>query len=378
MKTVHLCPDHNFIEDSKNIFNRYYPDQNIFIINSKKNKLDIIRDGKDFRIYDLTKSDNYYIIANIIKENDVDKIVLHGISSGLLRLIKYLKSIFEFKVYWIFWGYELYQLIGYENNYKLIDAKVNPFKKDTYYLPNNLSKYLRKLTGKYLPDTLKGLLPYIDYFCFWNKMDYDLLLKYYNYPIKYKYFAYSSNYKGCNPVNLFPLSQRCTNIVMINHQASLFGNHDTVFKKIYLIDKDNKLTKLVPLSYGSKAIRNKVCKLGKTLFGSKFRPILNYMLRNDYFNLLKDVDIAIFGQRRQEASGNIIQMLKNGVKVFLRNDNNLLDFYRQQGYIIFSFEDDLTNMESLDSLSIEEKEHNRNCYLSNIVYYDDFMPSLFS
>lgn len=378
MKALHICLDHNFIENSKKIFDKYYPDQNIFIVNSKKSTFDIIKNGSGFKIYDLTKTINYTKIERICKENNIDKVILHGISFGLLPLIRHLKGKLEFKIYWIFWGYELYQLIGYENNYKLVDSKINLFSKETYYLPNRISKFFRKIMHKYLPDTVKGLLPYINYFCFWNKSDYDLLLKYYNYPIKFKYFAYGSNFKGCAPSNLFSLKEKDSKIIMINHQASFWGNHNTVFNRITKIDKDNQFIKLVPLSYGSNEIRKKVYKQGKSLFGTNFKPILKYMSRDDYFDILKDVDIAVFGHRRQEASGNIIQMLKNGVKVFLRNDNNLLDFYRKQGYIIFSFEDDLKNMKSLESLSIEEKEYNRNCYLSNIVYYDDFMPSLFS
>ncbi|MDE5674360.1 MAG: hypothetical protein K2I44_03300, partial [Muribaculaceae bacterium] len=118
-------------------------------------------------------------------------------------------------------------------------------------------------------------------------------------------------------------------------------------------------------------------KLGNKLFGHKFKPILNYMQRDEYFNMLKSVDIAIIRNIKKKASGNIIQLLKNGVKVFLRNDNNLLEYYRQKGYIVFSFEDDLIDLNSLKSLTLDEKEHNRKCYLSNLVYYDDFMPNFF-
>ena len=117
--------------------------------------------------------------------------------------------------------------------------------------------------------------------------------------------------------------------------------------------------------------------MGDKLFGNSFFPITTYLPKEEYFRLLEKVDVAIFGQRRQEASGNIIQLLRNGVKVFLRNDNTLLNYYRTRGYIIFSFEDDLIDEYSLRSLSILEKEHNRQCYLDTRLYYDDFMPTFF-
>ncbi|MDE5645748.1 MAG: hypothetical protein K2I45_08925, partial [Muribaculaceae bacterium] len=118
-------------------------------------------------------------------------------------------------------------------------------------------------------------------------------------------------------------------------------------------------------------------RIGKLMFGEKFRPILGYMPQSEYFDMLDKVDVAVFGQRRQEASGNIIQLLRNGVKVFLRNDNNLLYYYRDKGYLIFSFEDDLKDMKSLEALSIEDQQHNRDCFMRNRLYYDKFMPFLF-
>ena len=124
-------------------------------------------------------------------------------------------------------------------------------------------------------------------------------------------------------------------------------------------------------------IRDRVLAVGRRAFGDKFKPVLDYMSCKEYFKMLDSIDVAIFGQRRQEASGNIIQLLKNGVKVFLRNDNNLLDYYREKGYIIFSFEDDLKDMESMTPLSLDEQRHNREVFLANRMYYDDFMPNLF-
>ena len=38
---------------------------------------------------------------------------------------------------------------------------------------------------------------------------------------------------------------------------------------------------------------------------------------------------------------------------------------------------DLIDEYSLRSLSILEKEHNRQCYMDTRLYYDDFMPTFF-
>ena len=296
----------------------------------------------------------------------------------MIAVVERLKKLCGAKVYWLFWGYELYDTLCYEKGYKLIDEHFMPFRKESYFKPNRVTRMIRRLTGNYKPDTVLKLLPMVDYFCFWSRRDYDLLRRYFDYPIEYKFFAYGANWHGKDPDGLFPLEEGGAGSVMINHQASFYGNHNTDFKALKRIDKDNRLEKIVPLSYGNSAVRERTLRLGKKYFGAKFNPVLDYMPAAEYFNILRRVDVALFGQRRQEASGNIIQLLKNGVRVYLRNDNNLLDYYREKGYIIFSVEDDLRDEDSLRPLSMEEKRHNRECYLGNLLYYDDFMPEFFA
>lgn len=378
MKALHICSDHNFIEDSRKIFEMYNSGDNVFVVNTNAKKLTMIKNEEGLIKLPINKKENVFKLIDICKQNEIKAIVLHGIPvASEYYVIKTLKEKINCKLYWIFWGYELYSLLGYENNYPLIDTKYSILDKEKYLLPGYISKFFRKIRKRYLPATIKKSLPFIDYFCFWNREDYDLLLKYYSCSIEYKFFAYSANFKESKGCNLFPIREERSLKIMINHQASFYGNHDTIFNKIAAIDKDNLFTKVVPLSYGNKIIKEKVLKLGNNIFGSKFCPILDYMPKEEYFNVVNNMDVAIFGQKRQEASGNIIQMLKNGTKVFLRNDNNLLNYYRKQGYNIYSFEEDLKSMDDLKPLSLEEKEHNRKCYLENLIYYDDFMPNFF-
>ena len=101
------------------------------------------------------------------------------------------------------------------------------------------------------------------------------------------------------------------------------------------------------------------------------------MPQKEYFTLINRAEVAIMGARRQEAAGNIINLLSNGTKVFLRENNNLLQYYREQGFIIFSYDKDLNSMDDLRPLTLEEQLHNRECRIRNRVYNDQFMPSFF-
>lgn len=377
MNILHLCYDTNFISDSRKIFDKYYPGENTFIVDSPTSELKVIKDSEGMYIFNLGDPNNYTEINQLFEKYNFSHIVLHGLFPTCLTFLKYFKSKYDFKVYWLFWGYELYETLGYENDFKLIDQPFNPFIKKSYVTINKISKIIRKFIGKYRVPSYIQLFSMIDYFCFWYIYDYHLLQKYYPSNMKYKYFAYGAALKG-NENSIFnEMSTKQSHKIMINHQASLFGNHDTVFKKISKIDTNNLLTKIVPLSYGSTIIKEETLRKGRKLFGSKFHPILNRMPKEEYFSLLSDIDAAVFGQRRQEASGNIIQLLRNGVKIFLRNDNCLLEYYKSKGYHIYSFEDDLNSISDLQPLTPSQKKHNRDTAIKTLIYYDDFMPNLF-
>lgn len=99
------------------------------------------------------------------------------------------------------------------------------------------------------------------------------------------------------------------------------------------------------------------------------------MPQAEYFALINKVEVAVIGARRQEAAGNIINLLSNGTKVFLREDNNLLQYYREKGFIIFSYEKDLNSLADLQPLTLEEQLHNRECRIKSRVCNEQFMPS---
>lgn len=377
MKALHLYMDHNFVSNSRKVFEQYYPGQNISVIHCIFPQLKMVRDGENFLVYNLEKEENRDKVFQLASKESVDSLVLHGMMPYMPSLVKRMKEELGVKIYWVFWGYELYETLAFEKGYKLLDEPFHPFRKDSYYKPYAITKILRRLRHKYRPEAFLKIMPLVDYFCFWNKRDYDLLKRYYDFPMKYRFFAYCANVVGQVPQYLFDLKERATSRIMINHQATIFGNHATIFKKLHTLDRACRYEKIVPLSYGFATVRATVLKQGKKWLGDTFKPMLGYLPTNEYFDILESVDVAIFGQRRQEASGNIIQLLKNGVKVFLRNDNNLLQYYRERGYIIFSFEDDLKEESDLRSLTLEQKQHNRKTYLDGLLYYSDYMPHFF-
>lgn len=377
MFLLHLCLDSNFVNQSYYTFEKYYPSKNYFLVNKETKDFRIIQDKVHFHGLLFIKN-NFVKIRKICDEYGVDSILLHGLNHAYVDVLKYLFSFKKYRVYWIFWGYELYVALAQLGKYQLLDEKLSPFSLKTYMFPNKYNVCVRKLLRKQvMSEVLIKAIPYIDYFCFWNYADYKLLQKYFRTKIKFKFFIYSSSEREIPDALVHSeLPVKECNSILINHQASATGNHYNIMKRIAFIDKENSYKKIVPLSYGSSYIRKSVLKLGETLFKKNFIPILEYMPQEEYFTLINRTEVAIMGARRQEAAGNIISLLSNGTKVFLREDNNLLQYYRERGFIIYSYDRDLNSIDDLRPLTLEEQLHNRLCRLNTRICNDQFMPFL--
>lgn len=377
-RILHLCRDGNFIDHSMFVFEKFYPDQNTFFLKVSK--------GKDVTFvkrnnYIKFESDNNLDYLNQIEEinnrEHFDIIVLHGLNKPFINILKRINPDKKAKVYWVFWGYELYRSLGEQGKFPLLDNQ-SPFSWLTWRTPTRYNCFAKKLLGRNLYyKNLEEFLPLCDYFCFWLYEDFLLLKKYYPNNLKFKWFSYGALFRDDKISDETIDFEKNEKEIRISHSASTTANHLTVMKILRRIDKDNEYKKVFPLAYGSNYVKKTVLEYGKKWFGNQFIPILEYEKKEDYLKSLSKVGIAIFGQLRQEAAGNITPLLGYGAKVFLRQKNPLYQYYKKQGYIVFSIEDDLRSVDDFTILTPEQMQHNANVKKKNRTYNEDFMPYLF-
>ena len=97
----------------------------------------------------------------------------------------------------------------------------------------------------------------------------------------------------------------------------------------------------VPLSYGPNEVyKEEVIKRGTTLFGNSFVPLLDFMERTVYIDILASCTTGVFYHYRQQAMGNIIAMLYIGARVYLSNKNPAYQFFVKNGITVFDFDKD--------------------------------------
>lgn len=357
---LHLIDDPKFLNGAIELFEKYYPGQNHFFVQIGRNKKapdkNSFTSDKIFYKAFTRKNDIKFILA-YAGAHKITNVLIHNLTTTKAALGNLLKRKLQVYTYWIFYGADLYGRLYEMGKYELIDAE-NTAKKSSI-------SFRKKLAFWYLYfqnpiESYNSFITKLDYFCFWNEYDYLLLKKNFITNAIHKQFLYYNlidrNYSNTN-------YQKHLNKVLVNHSASPNGNHITVLKKIKeLLTKNEAIEIITPLSYGSEKIKNDVNRLGVDLFKSNFVAINNYMPMDKYYDLLNAIPVAIFGSRRQEGGGNIFYLLGKGAKIFLRNENNMIHWLKDKGFLVYSFEDDLNYVEDLIPLSISEIRSNINAH----------------
>lgn len=155
-----------------------------------------------------------------------------------------------------------------------------------------------------------------------------------------------------NAFNYFDKPQN----ILLGNSAHVVNNHIDILTKLNQIKPENQL--IIPLSYGNIRYKN---ILKQYLFKQclvRYRVLDQMMPCDEYFNLLNTCSHAIFGGFRQYAVGNIVKLLRNGTKIFFWKESLLYEYFKREGYIVFSIEKDL-NATALDEpLSKADALHN--------------------
>ena len=260
--------------------------------------------------------------------NRAEKIILHGLFDRGILIILFLQPWLLKKCHWVMWGGDL------------------------YYHQNRPRGFRSDLFEKIRASVIRRMGHFITYI----KGDFELAQKWY---------GAKGDYHNClmYPSNLYkkyvvPPKQGDTVNIMVGNSADPTNNHVEVFEKLRLY-KDQNIQIVCPLSYGPVDYAEKMKNLGNELFGDKFIPLLDFMPFEKYLELLREIDIAVFAHKRQQAMGNVISLLGFGKKVFMSIDITPWRVFQELGIKSFDLQafdisiiDD--NIRTKNELLIEE------------------------
>lgn len=369
MVNIHLVQDQKFVDNSINMFEKYYPNKNFFIVDKDEGESRFVTPRDNVLFLPFNHSDCLKIIQKkylLNVRNQTVNVLVHFLTRDAACCALALKdSLLKVNLYWIFYGADLYTYLEKMGKYQLYDYKVAGQK-------NLFKDYLKIFLGRY--KFVKDFCKSLNYFCFWNYYDYKLLCRYVNTKAEFKLFYYVNTGKTI----FYDSVPQEEPTILVNHSASYSGNHLTVIEKLKSLSLEN-LKLIFPLSYGPEKHITLIKNKAATLFPNKCVFLEDYMPIDTYYKTISICQCAIMGHRRQEAGGNISFLLRNGKKVFLREDNTLLQYYRDLGCFVYSFEKDLNSKDDLRPLTKEQQEINRNVMLKRISpeKIDDMMLNLF-
>ena len=311
-------------------------------------------------------------LIKVISENSEEyndillKVNQNYYTTVYVNFLNYSKAVFTNKItsknptlVWIVWGGDLYSLKVF--NFKMYDAYSQNFLNERTKL--SLRQYLGRLKLKYInkvafetkkndkeEDIYKAIRKIKVCATFMSQevkyIEDTLKLKVGNIP-----FAVISVKNEVNVQNSVHKHR-----ILIGNSADPSNNHFEVLKTLQKHKIKDEI--VIPLSYGDMTYSNKL-KKDIANFKLQINTIDTILPKEDYYNLLSTVKVAVFGHNIQQGFGNILALIYFGAKIFLKKENPLFIQFKKWDIIVFSIENDLTKIELDKELSIDIYEKNK-------------------
>ena len=296
-----------------------------------------------------------------------DIIVLHNF---YVIPSKYISKIHpSIVVVWFSWGYDIYNnpfpdypLIKIKNQEIATEtsllAKLKDFWRELKQDKNELIYYYR-FGGKEKRKIFEAAVHRIDYYSGVFPEEYDLIKK--RKILRAKPFLF--NYVEKNDIYLKealdePILHPGNNI-QVGHNGYAFLNHIDAFRRLSKFSINNRKV-ICPLSYCAvPEYLQKVLDEGKLIFKENFVPILDFMPREKYLELLSSVGYIVLNVKRQCGVGNIMIGIWHGAKVFMPKNSMNYKHFIKMGVKVFTIEEDLNEKELNSGLTEDEIYNNR-------------------
>ena len=359
IKILHIIREDKFYLSVRKNFDRLDGIKNYFMlynefVDYKKNVKTLLGD----EIFCYSQKD----FISYIEKEKITIVLFHSLPPKEYRLIASISQ--NIKVIWWGWGFDIYN--SYKNLPPLVRYNIfKPYTKEKYVNNNvNFKKRIKILLNYlyYIKEYClrKKAIARIDYYMAVLEIDYNLLKS--NSFFKAKVFW-----------NIFPrtyiedtaLSKTGWN-VLIGNSATPTNNHLDIIAKLPKLKENAQY--ILPLNYGDKKYAEVVIKNIEKSNISECTTILDkFIPYNEYNEKINTCSYAVFGVLRQQAIGNVLMCIRKGIKIFLYKDSIVYKQLKEKdGYVIYTIDNDLTEIELHTPLTKEEIDYNRNIYYSFI------------
>ena len=319
---LHLLPDDKFSDYVIHQFSE--PEMcSEFVLMASGEHASYFKNIAAVKVIDPSRSDRMTLLFDSLA--DYSAIVLHGLffpwCEAILRHVPA-----QVKVAWVFWGGEVYSRK---------DLRASFLSKRSQRLLR-LHQWMQRLKHKKpIPhfELPRELFQRIDYCLTDIHEDYEFVRAYCGFEAKELWYNYYSIEETLGDLR----------DLTVNGNNILIGNSKIV----------------VPLSYGEPWLRRGLLRIGTSMFGKRFRPLVDFMPRDEYNKIIESCAVVIMPHYRPQAFGNILTALWLGSRVFMSERSHLFKFYQRIGLHVFSIENDLKKDKVLPLPTLEREENRR-------------------
>ena len=302
-------------------------------------------DGISFPMHKIKYFNDHYQMMkdiNLVKYSDS---IFHQMSSIKVFLFLFFHRNLNKQTSWVIWGGDLYHLF--------INKLGVKYKVYDFIVRRSVIKNLKNIMG--------------------IKEDFELL--------KTKYKTKANHFLSIYPIpsKIFSLDEYKKKHdksikILVAHSANRANNHKYIFEALLPFKNENiKIT--TPLSYGELDNIPKVVQMGYNLFEEKFEPINTFMKPEEFSELLKEINVAVFAIERQAAVGILITLISLGKKIYFKKGVVPYTFFTNNNIKIFDT-NILSNQDYEKFIYMEEKDKINNIKEINKLYSDDNIISI--
>jgi hypothetical protein len=318
MKILHIHSDKKFISDTL----RYQFDNNTIVLLSNDDiELELEIKSIRFRL-------NLLTLKKVLSySKGFDVVVLYDLNTYHIAIANALSP--EIKIIWRFFGQELYMLDkeAYLSDYT---KKINNAAKFSF-----LNKVKASLSYRIKRQVYSSFYGYnfnlfqaisrISYMMVLYKEEYDLLSKKYALPQFVQIPLHHIELKRING-NKYK--------ILLGNSKNDFNNHLDIMYLLKGIDTSNCI---IPLNYGEDSYyTERVLQEAKNQNISVLNTFLPY---SEYEDLLASCSTFVLNTYRQMAGGNILLALKNGMKIYLNQNNLVHHIFKSHDISVFTIEE---------------------------------------
>ena len=265
-----------------------------------------------------------------------DYIIIHGMFNKAVILALFLQPWLLKKCNWVVFGADI-------------------------YIRNKKNKSLTDKVFEWMKRRIAPKIPYISTF---SDGDWKLVQDWYGAKgrnLKASYPLAACNAELVNSLDRSKKQKDCIDII-IGNSATATNQHCQALDMLKQF-KDENIRIHLPLNYGLgdyQAYAKKVTDYAVSIFGSeKVVPLTEKLSGEEYLKYLNSMDVGLYNNDRQQAMGNITQMVLCGAKVYIRRDTNMWEHYRHLGCQLHDIEE-ISGYDSIDALIREDAELKQN------------------